>query len=232
MLCALLGAGSGLLEVWEALDQAGYISRILPEWDSVRFRPPQSAVHRFTVDRHLLETCVEASSMVRDVRRPDLLLVAALLHDLGKALTPAEQLPRHHLHEHTGLKPLAAACERLKVPSEHRALAEIACREHLNVHRLDELRAATVHDLIARCDGFRKPARIAQLGLVCEADKRGRLGLNESDYPQRARLDALHRAACAISARNLDLTGLDGAAIADAVRKARVAAIATIHSKD
>ena len=86
LLCALLGAGSGLLEVWEALDQAGYISRILPEWDTVRFRPPQSAIHRFTVDRHLLETCVEASKMVRDVRRPDLLLVAALLHDLGKAV--------------------------------------------------------------------------------------------------------------------------------------------------
>ena len=86
LLCALLGAGGGLLEVWEALDQAGYISRILPEWDSVRFRPPQSAIHRFTVDRHLLETCVEASKMVRDVRRPDLLLVSALLHDLGKAV--------------------------------------------------------------------------------------------------------------------------------------------------
>lgn len=86
LFCAALGAGDGLLEVWEALDQAGYISRLLPEWDGVRFRPPQSAVHRFTVDRHLLETCVEASKMVRDVRRPDLLLVAALLHDLGKAV--------------------------------------------------------------------------------------------------------------------------------------------------
>ncbi len=86
LLCALLGAGSGLLEVWEALDQAGYISRILPEWDKVRFRPPQSAIHRFTVDRHSLETCVEAAKMVRDVRRPDLLLVAALAHDLGKAV--------------------------------------------------------------------------------------------------------------------------------------------------
>lgn len=84
LLCATIGAGSGLLEVWEALDQAGYVSRLLPEWDGIRFRPPQSPVHRFTVDRHSLETCVEASASVRDVRRPDLLLVAALLHDIGK----------------------------------------------------------------------------------------------------------------------------------------------------
>ncbi len=85
LLCAALGAGHGLLEVWEALDQAGYVDRILPEWAPIRFRPPQSPVHRFTVDRHSLETCVEAVGSLRDVRRPDLLLVAALLHDLGKA---------------------------------------------------------------------------------------------------------------------------------------------------
>jgi [protein-PII] uridylyltransferase len=85
LLCAALGAGHGVLEVWEALDQAGYVDRILPEWAPIRFRPPQSPVHRFTVDRHLLETCVEAVRSLRDVRRPDLLLVAALLHDLGKA---------------------------------------------------------------------------------------------------------------------------------------------------
>jgi tRNA nucleotidyltransferase (CCA-adding enzyme) len=89
------------------------------------------------------------------------------------------------------------------------------------VHRFDELRAGTVHELIARGDGFRKPARIAQLGLVCEADKRGRLGLTESDYPQRARLDAAHRAALAVNARDLDLVGLDGEAIAQRLRQAR-----------
>ena len=84
LLCALLGAGPGLLEVWEALDQGGYVARLLPEWDGIRFRPPQSPVHRFTVDRHSLEICLEATASIRDVRRPDLLLVAALLHDIGK----------------------------------------------------------------------------------------------------------------------------------------------------
>jgi hypothetical protein len=89
-------------------------------------------------------------------------------------------LPKHLGHEHAGLAPLRALCERLKVPLQHRDLARMACREHLNVHRLFELRDRTVHELLVRCDAFRQPARIAQLGLVCEADKRGRAGLQDA----------------------------------------------------
>ena len=68
----------------------------------------------------------------------DLVGFAALAHDLGKALTPAGELPRHVQHEQRGVAPLLALCERLRVPNEHRELAAIACREHLNVHRIDE----------------------------------------------------------------------------------------------
>lgn len=123
LLCALLGAGQGLLEVWEAMDQAGYISRLLPEWDSVRFRPPQSAVHRFTVDRHLLETCVEASKMVRDVRRPDLLLVAALLHDLGKGVEGD--------HSITGAVIAQKIAQRLGFAEQDVATITLLVRQHL-----------------------------------------------------------------------------------------------------
>ncbi|MFX5839834.1 multifunctional CCA tRNA nucleotidyl transferase/2'3'-cyclic phosphodiesterase/2'nucleotidase/phosphatase, partial [Acinetobacter baumannii] len=85
-----------------------------------------------------------------------------------------------------GVAPVQALCARLRVPNEHRELAVAACREHLNVHRFDELRARTVHELIARCDGFRRPQRIRQLAIVCECDKRGRAGLQDRPYPQGA----------------------------------------------
>src|SRR3546814_17308595 len=109
---------------------------------------------------------------------------AALTHDLGKALTPADELPRHIKHEQRGLAPLRALCERMKVPTAHRELALIACREHPNVHRLHELRDTTVHDLLARCDPFRKPDRIAQLAPGWAAAKRGTAGQQDAPSPR------------------------------------------------
>src|SRR5690606_667183 len=135
---------------------------------------------------------------------------AALTHDLGNALTPADKLPRHIGHERAGVAPTRALCERLKVPLEHRDLAIIACREHLHVRRLLELRDATVLELLERCDAFRKPARVEKLALVCEADKRGRLGLQDQPYPQGPELRRLHAAAMAVNARDLATEGLDG----------------------
>jgi len=83
-LVTLLGAGEACLPVWEALEAEGLITRLLPDWERVRCRPQRNAVHRWTVDRHLIETAVKAAAMTRRVARPDLLLVAALLHDIGK----------------------------------------------------------------------------------------------------------------------------------------------------
>jgi tRNA nucleotidyltransferase (CCA-adding enzyme) len=155
---------------------------------------------------------------------------AALMHDLGKALSPKENLPKHHDHESSGLVPITAICERFKVPVDYRDLAHIVCREHLNLHRLDELKASTVHDLIARCDGFRKPERIAQLGLACEADKRGRLGLENEAYTSRTRLNLLHQAAMSVTFKDIDSNGLAGPQISEALRRARIKAIASVHN--
>ncbi|MFF6978774.1 [protein-PII] uridylyltransferase [Streptomyces sp. NPDC008343] len=83
-LVTLLGSGSPTVDVWEALEAEGLITRLLPDWERVRCRPQRNAVHIWTVDRHLIETAVRASEFTRRVHRPDLLLVAALLHDIGK----------------------------------------------------------------------------------------------------------------------------------------------------
>ncbi|MFI9243227.1 [protein-PII] uridylyltransferase [Streptomyces sp. NPDC053086] len=83
-LVTLLGSGRPTVDVWEALEAEGLITRLLPDWERVRCRPQRNAVHLWTVDRHLIETAVRASELTRRVSRPDLLLVAALLHDIGK----------------------------------------------------------------------------------------------------------------------------------------------------
>jgi len=84
LLVRLLAAGRGLLPVWETLEETGALASFLPEWGRVRLLPHASVVHRFTVDRHLVETCIEASTLIRRVSRPDVLMIAALLHDIGK----------------------------------------------------------------------------------------------------------------------------------------------------
>ena len=84
LLTRLLASGRGLIAVWETLDEVGALPLLLPEWDRIRLLPHASVVHRFTVDRHVVETCVEAAALIRRVSRPDLLVVAALLHDIGK----------------------------------------------------------------------------------------------------------------------------------------------------
>jgi [protein-PII] uridylyltransferase len=83
-LVRLLAAGPGLLPVWETLEETGALDAVLPEWERIRLLPHASEIHRFTVDRHVVETCMEAAALIRQVSRPDVLLVAALLHDIGK----------------------------------------------------------------------------------------------------------------------------------------------------
>ncbi|MCD9125214.1 multifunctional CCA addition/repair protein [Luteimonas fraxinea] len=206
------------------LHDCGALAVVLPEVDAL-YGVPQRAEFHPEVDTGVhIELVVDMAA--RLAPGDAVIGFAALTHDLGKALTPTDKLPRHVGHEHAGLAPLDALCARLKVPAVQRELAIVACREHLNVHRIAELRDATLHDLIARCDGFRKPARIDELALVCECDKRGRLGSANDAYPQAGILRRAHAAAIAINARDIVADGITGPAIGDALRTARIAAIA------
>jgi tRNA nucleotidyltransferase (CCA-adding enzyme) len=211
------------------LRDCGALAKLLPEVDAL-FGVPQRPEYHPEVDtgEHL---CLVLDIAARLAPGDALVGFAALTHDLGKALTPKDQLPRHIGHEHSGVRPLRAVCARLKVPAEYAAVAEIACREHLNVHRLDELRPDTVHDLVARADGFRKPERIRQLALVCEADSRGRLGRQENDYPQGRRLLALHEAMLAVTAGQAVAKGLSGPDVGEWLRKARAEVVTKLRQQ-
>lgn len=211
------------------LHAAGALAAVLPEVDAL-YGVPQRAEFHPEVDTGIHQQLV-SDMAAKLAPGDDRVGFAALVHDLGKALTPKDQLPRHIGHENTGIAPIRALCERLKVPAEHRELAVIACREHLNVHRLAELRDATVYELLARCDALRKPERIAQLALVCEADKRGRLGSADEDYPQGRELRRLLDAALSVDAKDLAQQGLPGPQIGEALWKARIAAIAAARDR-
>lgn len=210
------------------LREARALAHVLPEVDAL-YGVPQRAEYHPEVDTGVHVELVLAMA-ARLAPGDDLVGFAALVHDLGKARTPVHVLPKHIGHEHAGVAPLRALCERLRVPREHRLLAECVCREHLNVHRLAELKASTVHDLITRCDGLRHPARIERLAIACEADKRGRAGLSEVPYPQaRMLLDAL--AAMRAVRRDAAPAHLEGEALGAALRRTRVAAIAQALGK-
>ena len=210
------------------LRYSGALARVLPEVDAL-YGVAQRAEFHPEIDTGIHQQMVSDMAAILAPGDP-VIGFAALTHDLGKALTPKDVLPKHIGHEHAGLAPLAKLCERLKVPAAQRELAIIACREHLNVHRIDEMRDDTVHDFIARCDGFRQPERIDQLALVCEADKRGRLGMQDVAYPQAATLRALHRAALAVNARDLVAQGITGTEVGVRLRAARIAAIHAARS--
>ncbi len=205
------------------LHDCGALAVVLPEVEAL-YGIPQRAEYHPEIDTGL-HTEMVCDMAAKIAPGDDLVGFAALTHDLGKALTPSDQLPKHILHEERGLDPVRALCARLKVPVAHRDLALSACREHLNVHRLFELRSASIHDLIARNDGFRLPQRIALLANVCEADKRGRGGMSESDYPQAAELLKLHAAAQSVRGADVMREGLQGPALGEALRVARIDAI-------
>jgi [protein-PII] uridylyltransferase len=122
-LLALLGSGADLVPVWEALDQYGVVVRLLPEWAAVRCHPQRNAIHRFTVDRHLVEAAVEASTLTRYVSRPDLLLIGALLHDIGKGF------PGDHTDAGVELVPVIGA--RMGLPASDVDTLVALVRHHL-----------------------------------------------------------------------------------------------------
>ncbi len=195
LLGDLLAAGPGLVTVWEGLDQVGVIERWLPEWAAVRSRPQRSAVHRHTVDRHLVETVVRAAGLVRRTSRPDLLLVAALLHDIGKVRGA-------HDHSVTGAVTTRTIATRWGFPPQDVDILVTLVREHLTVIELatrrDHQDPATVDAAISAVGGDREVFEILLALTEADASAAGPLAwtdwrstlLDQLAAAVRTRLDA------------------------------------------
>ncbi len=221
----------GLMEatpsrMFELLRDCGALRVLLPEVDRL-WGVPQPPAHHPEVDTgvHLMMVLDEAARVQASLP----VRFACLCHDLGKGTTPADVLPRHLGHEERSVKLLRALCERLKVPVECRELAEVTAREHGHVHASLELKPAAQLRLLERCDALRRPARFADMLLACECDARGRLGLQQRDYPQRQRLlQALAFARSvdtAAVAQRFAALGKAGPQIGEAIHAARIEAL-------
>ena len=222
----------GLMEarpsrLFEVLRSGGALARLLPEVDRL-WGVPQPPAHHPEIDTgvHLMMVL----DMAAQLDAPLSVRFACLGHDLGKGSTPAELLPRHIGHEQRSVELVRRLSARLRVPTDCRALAELVAREHGNVHRSGALGAEAVVRLLDRCDAWRRPERFAELLLACECDARGRLGLEQAPYPQRARLQG-----CLAQARGVDsaeiarqaaLHGRSGPETGAAILQARVQAVA------
>lgn len=222
----------GLMEatpsrMFEVLRECGALARLLPEVNRL-WGVPQRAEYHPEVDTgvHLMMVL----DMAARLDAPIAVRFACLMHDLGKGTTPADVLPKHIGHELRSAKLSKTVCERLRVPIDCRELADVVAMEHGNIHRSSEFGAAALTRLLERCDAFRKPQRFADVLLACECDARGRLGLQESAYPQRQRLaDVLKVAQSVVTsviAEAAQAEGLDGKKIGERVHAARVAAVA------
>lgn len=203
---------------FRTLRDCGALARVMPELDAL-FGVPQRADYHPEVDTgvHVL-LCVDVAARL-DFALP--VRVSALLHDLGKALTPKSEWPSHRQHEARGVPLVERFCERLRVPAECRELAVIQTREHLIIHLAQELRPGTLLELLERVDLFRRPERFERLLEACLCDARGRTGHEQDPYPQVAYLREAARVASGASAREVVREGLSGEAIGAALRELR-----------
>jgi len=223
----------GLMEAHPArmidvLRECGALAVLAPEVERL-FGVPQPAEHHPEIDTgaHLLLVLGQCARF----DAPLAVRYACLCHDLGKGETRAEELPRHIAHEARSVRLAAGLSARWRVPVECRELAELLAREHTHVHQSLGFSAEARLRLLERCDAWRRPERFGQMLLGCECDARGRAGMDNRDYPQRARLaaDLLATQAVDLAAVSSEAMarGLKGPDIGRAVQRARLAALSS-----
>lgn len=206
----------------QVLRDCGALAELLPEVNAL-FGVPQPPAHHPEID-----TGVHVLAVLRQCAEHDQPLSvrwACLLHDVGKGLTPEDEWPRHIAHEHKGLELIQAVNERCKAPRDCAELALLVGELHTHGHRARELRASTLLELLKRFDVFRRPQRFAEFVAACEMDARGRLGLEQRDYPQARYLLGAADAARAVAVQPLLAQGFKGAELGAALDRERLRAL-------
>ena len=211
----------------QVLRDCGALKILLPEVDRL-YGVPQPPEHHPEIDTGVhLEMVLDETARVH---APLEVRFAALCHDLGKGTTAKELLPRHIGHEQRSVTLLRKLCERLRVPVPCRELAEVVAREHGHLHGAMSFGAEALLRLLIRCDAIRRPERFALALQACECDARGRLGLQQRDYPQSAHLQTMLNAALSVDTANMSALamqqGLSGMEVGQRIEQARVKAIA------
>ena len=212
---------------FETLRACGALKVLFPELDAL-FGIPQRPEYHPEIDcgvhtmMSLQQACRANYSL--DVR------FAVLLHDLGKALTPADELPRHIMHEERGIRPVTEVCDRLRVPTNTKQLALAVCKEHLKCHQALSLKPGTLWRLLQRLDVLRRPERVEAFVQACECDSRGRLGLEDRDYPQASYILEAIQVVRSIKAQDLpaDVQGPD---IGEMLIERRIKAIEQLKAR-
>lgn len=209
----------------EVLRDCGALERILPELDRL-FGVPQPEEHHPEIDTgiHTLMVLQQACRLSDDTG----VRFAALMHDLGKGVTPESEWPHHIEHEARGAKIVLDVCKRLRIPNEYRDLAERCARFHLHYHRALELKPSTVVKTLEQLDAFRKPQRFEKFLLASEADARGRPGHEDSTFPQGAYFRTAFEQAQKVDIKSLVEQGYSNRVLADKIREERVRLVSAI----
>ncbi|MEF2523755.1 multifunctional CCA addition/repair protein [Vibrio mimicus] len=209
----------------QVLRDCGALAVVLPELDRL-FGVPQPEKWHPEIDTGIHTLMVTKQAALLSDSLP--VRFSAQVHDLGKGVTPPSEWPSHKLHCHTGLKVIESLCDRIRVPNEFRDLALAVCAQHSNIHRADELKPATKLKVLGLLDVWRKPERLEQVLLCCEADHRGRLGLEEKPYPQRDIFLRAYQAALSVEVQAVIRDGFQGKQIKEELDKRRIQAISEV----
>lgn len=207
------------------LRSCGALEKLFPEIEAL-FGVPQPEQHHPEIDSGL-HTIMSLNQAVRLSDDPQVRF-AVLVHDLGKATTPKNKLPSHHGHEARGVKIIEKLSKRYRIPNKYSELAKCVSLYHLDCHRIEDMKPATILKKLEQLDAFRRPDRFQQFLIACKADARGRAGFEDREYHQAEYFMNMFNAANEVDARSLKEKGFEGIALGEEIKKQRIANIKQI----